>query len=147
VTDDRAYPSRPFVGVRAVVIDQELVLLVKRGRPPLAGHWSLPGGAVETGETLVAAVQREVYEETGLVVDVGPRLAVLDRIHLDANGRAEYHYVLIDFACQVVGGALQPHSDAADARWVSRPELPGLSLSGEMLGVIDEAFMCLGDRA
>jgi len=128
LASDRAYPSRPFVGVGALVIDEGRVLLVKRGRPPLMGEWSLPGGAVETGETLAAAVQREVFEETGLVVSVGPIVDVLDRIHSDAEGRVEFHYVLIDYLCTVIGGDLQPHSDADDARWATREQLPAYHL-------------------
>ncbi len=138
--DDRAFPSRPLVGVGAVVIEQGRVLLVKRGRPPLAGEWSLPGGAVEVGETLASAVQREVFEETGLVVAVGPMVEVLDRIHTDSQGRVEYHYVLIDYACTVIGGELDARSDAADARWVERSELLPLGIAAAIRTVIDKAF-------
>ena len=105
--DNRSFPARPIVGVGAVVVDDGRVLLVKRAQAPLKGEWSLPGGAVEVGETLSAAVQREVLEETGLVVSVGPIVEVLDRIHTDGDGRVEYHYVLIDYACTVVGGDWQ----------------------------------------
>src|SRR3954447_13888558 len=110
VTSDRSFPPRPIVGVGAVVIDADRVLLVRRAQPPLEGHWSLPGGAVEVGETLSSAIQREVFEETGMVVSVGPIVEVLDRIHTDAEGRVEYHYVLIDYLCTAIGGALQPQS-------------------------------------
>ena len=140
MTDDRAYPLRPIVGVGAVIVDADRVLVVKRGRPPLEGAWSLPGGAVEVGETLVAAVQREVLEETGLVVAVGPMIEVLDRIHLAADGRVEYHYVLIDYVCSVIGGRLRPESDVSDARWVTRPELPTLAVAPLTVSVIDKAF-------
>lgn len=128
------------MGVGAVIIDRTRVLLVKRGQPPLAGEWSLPGGAVEVGETLSAALQREVLEETGLLVDVGPVVEVLDRIHLDPSGRVEYHYVLIDYLCTVVGGHLEAGTDAADVRWASAAELPDYGLSAQALDVIARAF-------
>lgn len=144
---DRAYPSRPFVGVGAVVVDVERVLLVKRGQAPLAGHWSLPGGAVEVGETLASAIQREVFEETGLMVEVGPVVDVLDRIHTDVEGRVEYHYVLIDYLCAVIGGNLHPHSDAADARWATRDELPAFALQRGTEDVIRKALAVAAARA
>jgi 8-oxo-dGTP diphosphatase len=147
VTTDRSYPPRPIVGVGAVVIDADRVLLVRRARPPLQGHWSLPGGAVELGETLASAIQREVFEETGVVVSVGPIVEVLDRIHTDAEGRVEYHYVLIDYLCSMVGGALRPQSDAADATWAHRHELARFSLHSLTMSVIDRAFELASPQA
>jgi 8-oxo-dGTP diphosphatase len=138
--DDRAYPERPIVGVGAVVIDGDRVLLVRRGREPLKGEWSLPGGAVEIGETLKDAVAREVLEETGLTVDVGPMVEVLDRIQLDGGGRPVYHYVLIDFLCRPSGGALACASDAEDARWASVSELTQYRVSDSAVAVILKAL-------
>jgi len=132
----RLYPDRPIASVGAVIVDAGRVLLVQRGQPPLKGQWSLPGGAVEVGETLAAAVQREVFEETGLVVEVGPIVDVLDRIYMDAAARVEYHYVLIDYLCSVVGGHLHPQSDAADAQWASPAELPVFGLQSVTLAVV-----------
>lgn len=136
---DRRYPTRPIVGVGAVVVEDDRVLLVQRGQPPLAGEWSLPGGGVEVGETLAAALQREVFEETGLIVAVGPIVDVLDRIHPDDQGRVEFHYVLVDYLCSVVGGSLQPESDAADARWVRTADLSAYRLQPITLDVIAKA--------
>jgi 8-oxo-dGTP diphosphatase len=147
MSSDRAFPARPIVGVGAVVIDAGRVLLVLRRQPPLQGHWSLPGGAVEVGETLAAAVQREVYEETGLVVEVGPLVEVLDRIHTDADGRVEYHYVLVDYVCSVVSGEVHPESDAADARWSTPEGLPAFELQPRTLEVIRKALDLLAGRA
>lgn len=137
--ESRAFPARPIVGVGAVIIADGRVLLVVRGQPPLQGQWSLPGGAVEVGETLVAALQREVLEETGLVVSVGEVVEVLDRIHMDADGRVEYHYVLIDYVCGVVGGRLDAQTDAADARWVALDALGPYCLQPVTRAVIDRA--------
>lgn len=136
----RRFPASPIVGVGAVVIDGDRVLLVRRARPPRQGEWSLPGGAVEVGETLAAALQREVLEETGLVVSVGPLVRVIDRIHADAGGRVEYHYVLVDYRCELIGGTLQHASDAAAASWVSRDALADFALADETEAVIMEAF-------
>ena len=143
----RTYPDRPITSVGAVIVDQGRVLLVQRGQPPLQGQWSLPGGAVEVGETLSAALQREVFEETGLVVEVGPIVEVLDRIHMDASARVEYHYVLIDYLCAVVGGHLHPQSDAADARWAAPGDLAAFGLQPVTLAVVQKAFAMAVGRA
>jgi ADP-ribose pyrophosphatase YjhB (NUDIX family) len=140
VTDDpRRFPPRPIVSVGAVVVDAGRVLLIKRARPPLRGEWSLPGGAVEVGETLTAAVQREVLEETGLVVAVGDMVEVLDRIHTDPDGAVAYHYVLIDFVCTVVGGQLCASSDALAATWARLEDLAAFALQPVTMEVVQKA--------
>ena len=118
------------------------MLLIERGQEPLKGEWSLPGGAVEVGETLEAAVAREVREETGLDVVVGAVVEVLDSIRRDADDRAEYHYVIIDYACRVRGGtSSEPASgsDAADVRWVALDELDRYSVASTAIAVIQKA--------
>ena len=140
----REYPEAPIVGVGAVVIEGAKVLLVRRGHAPLKGEWSLPGGALELGETLQQGVVREVLEETGLVVEPAAMIEVLDRITRDeASGRIHYHYVLIDFVCRVTGGTLLSGSDADEARWVGREELQeqgGYALASVTVRVIEKAF-------
>ena len=103
------------------------VLLVRRAQEPLKGEWSLPGGAVELGETLQAAICREVQEETGLVVETIDVVEAFDRISEDAEGRIRFHYVLVDFLCRVVGGTLSCASDALEARWADADQLDGLT--------------------
>jgi|HubBroStandDraft_5_1064220.scaffolds.fasta_scaffold150631_2 8-oxo-dGTP diphosphatase len=117
----REYPSAPLVGVGAVVVEQGRVLLVRRGREPLKGHWTLPGGVLEVGETLSAAVAREVLEETGLTVEPLQLVELVDRIHRESE-RVRYHYVIADYLCRVTGGELCAASDAEAVRWVERVE-------------------------
>jgi mutator protein MutT len=137
----RRYPARPGVGVGAIVVDAEgRVVLVKRTNPPLAGRWSLPGGLVELGETIQAAVTREVREETGLDVDVGPLVEVLERIHHDADERVEYHFVLLDYLCRPTGGTLAAASDAADVVVATLQQLDGYGIAAATRAVIDRAL-------
>jgi mutator protein MutT len=117
----REFPSAPLVGVGAVVVDRGRVLLVRRGSEPMKGRWTLPGGLIELGEPLEAAVVREVSEETGLTVEPLELIELLDRIHRDGE-RVRYHYVIADYLCRVTGGALRAASDADAARWVERAE-------------------------
>jgi mutator protein MutT len=136
----REFPDRPVVGVGAVVIDGDQVLLVRRGHEPLKGEWSVPGGAVEIGETLEAAVAREVQEETGLRVEVGPIVDVLDRIRFDPDGRARYHYVLVDFICKPNSGTLACASDADEAMWAPLLALNDYGVAEATVAVIQKAF-------
>jgi ADP-ribose pyrophosphatase YjhB (NUDIX family) len=122
----REYPEVPLVGVGAVVVKDGRVLLVQRGREPLKGHWSLPGGMLELGEALTAGVVREVREETGLTVEVVELVELLDRIHREGE-RVRYHYVIADYLCRVVGGELIAASDAEAVRWVEHSEWNGHS--------------------
>ena len=136
----REYPERPLVGVGGVVLEGDAVLLVRRGQEPLRGEWSLPGGLVETGETLTAALCREIREETGLTVRVGPLVEALDRILPDEQGRVRYHYVLVDYLCRVESGTLAAGTDAMETRWVAREQLGEFHLRPETLAVIEKGF-------
>jgi len=119
----RENPERPIVGVGAVIIDKDRVLLVRRGHAPMKGEWSLPGGALEVGETLADGVKREVQEETGLEVEPLAMVDVLDRIARDEAGRVQFHYVLVDYLCRVTGGSEACASDAVGLRWAAMDEL------------------------
>ena len=121
----RQYPDHPLVGVGALVIEGDDILLVERGKEPLKGYWSLPGGLLEVGERLTDAVRREVLEETGLEVEPVSFHEIFERIMRDGQGEPEYHYVLIDYICRVTGGILQAASDASRVAWVPQRELAG----------------------
>jgi mutator protein MutT len=135
----RLYPARPIVGVGAVVVDDGHVLLIKRKYEPLALRWSLPGGGLEVGETLEVGVARELLEETGLVVRVGPVIEVFDRILRDEDGRVKYHFVLVDYLCVPVGGSLQAGDDVSEAEWVQLDALAPYQLTDKALEVISRA--------
>lgn len=123
----REYPERPVVGIGAIIIHDNRILLIRRGHAPMKGEWSLPGGALETGETLEQGVRREALEETGLQVEPVAMVEVLDRIALDQAGRVQYHYVLVDFLCRVTGGTAACGSDATELRWAALDELDGIA--------------------
>ncbi|OFW03206.1 MAG: hypothetical protein A3I61_01110 [Acidobacteria bacterium RIFCSPLOWO2_02_FULL_68_18] len=138
--DRREYPERPIVGVGAVIVSGGGVLVVRRRYEPLAGRWSLPGGALELGETLESGVRREMLEETGLEVEVGPVIEVFDRILLDETRRVRYHFVLVDYLCWPVGGELGPGSDVDAAVFVRPTELDPYDLTTKARAVIDRAL-------
>lgn len=137
---DRSYPPRPVVGVGALILDGDSILLVRRGKEPLRGCWSLPGGAVETGERLADALRREVREETGLEVEVLRLFEVLERILPDDAGAPRHHYVLLDYLCRVTGGALCAGDDAMDVRWIRRADLGQYEITPGTQAVIEKAF-------
>jgi 8-oxo-dGTP diphosphatase len=136
----RDYPDRPYVGVGAVIVQHEKVVLIRRRYEPLAGQWSLPGGVVEIGETLESSVAREMSEETGLTVEVGPVIEVFDRITRDAEGRVRYHYVLVDYLCWPVSGELRAGSDVDDAVLVEPSDLYRYNLTLKATAVIERAL-------
>ena len=132
-------PERPAVGVGAVLVHQGRVLLIKRGKEPLRGRWVVPGGTVEVGETLEQALVREVREETGLTVRPIEVVLVFDRI--DREGEAvRYHYVIVDYLCEYVSGTLRAASDAEDAAFVAREDLPRFALPEKALEVVLDGF-------
>ncbi|HEY4363296.1 MAG TPA: NUDIX hydrolase [Bryobacteraceae bacterium] len=140
----RRYPKHPLVGVGALIFTRAgrrgPILLVERAGKPLKGYWSLPGGLVETGELLEDAVRREILEETGLRVEPVRFYDFFERIMRDADGRAEYHYLLADYICKVVGGELRPATDASRAAWVRRSELDQYKITEGTRAVIEKVY-------
>jgi 8-oxo-dGTP diphosphatase len=132
----RHYPDQPTVGVGAVVFKDDTVLLVRRGKEPAFGEWSLPGGAVEVGETLDAALRRELREETGIEVEILGLSAVLERIFPDAEGRISYHYVLLDFLCRYASGEPRPNSDILELCFIPLSQLEHFQLTSQAREVI-----------
>ena len=136
----REYPQNPLVGVGAVIVQDDRVLLIRRGQAPLLGEWSLPGGVLKCGETLREGVVREAQEETGLVVEVVEMLGVYECVTRSEDGRVRYHYVLIDFLCRPISGDACAGSDAADVRWFAPGELDGLALPSDTRDVIEKGL-------
>jgi ADP-ribose pyrophosphatase len=130
------YPEHPRVGVGGVVINDGKVLLVLRGKPPSGGEWAIPGGSVELGETLKEAVEREIREETGLIVQGGKTVHVFDGIIEDDEGRVRYHYVIVDLMADFVGGELEPGDDALDAAWFHPEELTAVPANRSTLNLL-----------
>ncbi|OGP51394.1 MAG: hypothetical protein A2Y79_03750 [Deltaproteobacteria bacterium RBG_13_43_22] len=138
--NERSYPDRPWVGVGGVVFQGDKVLLVKRGKEPGLGRWSIPGGAVDVGESVKSALQREIEEETGLLVEVLDLVEIFERIIPDAQGRILYHYVLLDYWCGVKGGKLTAQSDADDVGFFPVVSLKTINLPRETEKVIWKAY-------
>jgi 8-oxo-dGTP diphosphatase len=141
----REFPEHPLIGVGAIIIEpgqkkDNRIVLVKRAHPPIQGQWSIPGGVLEVGELLRDAAIREAREETGLIVEPGELLGVFDRVLRHADGRVQYHYVLIDFLCRPVGGKLQAGGDADEVRWFAPEELRALNLAEDTQEVIGKGF-------
>jgi 8-oxo-dGTP diphosphatase len=136
VKSSHEFPRSPVVGVGAVIVKDDRAVIIRRANEPYKGQWSIPGGRVELGEPLVAAVRREMREETGLDVEVGPVIEVFERIQRDDQGRVRYHFVIIDYLCTCVGSTLCAGDDAADARWVTSDELNGCDIRESAVAVI-----------
>ena len=140
MTRNREYPDRPVVGVGGVIICEGRALLVRRGSPPLEGQWSIPGGMLESGETLLLGVRRELLEETGIEVTVLELIEVFERINLDGEGKARYHYVVLDYLCEAVRGEARAGSDVTEVAWATPAELAQFALTETATRVILKAF-------
>lgn len=138
---DRRTSGPPLVGVGAVLLDPaERVLVVLRGRPPAEGLWSVPGGLVERGESLIEACAREVLEETGLRVALSPQpVKMLERVFRLDDGTVAYHYLIVDFWGRVISGEARASSDVTDVRWASLGELSGMPTTAGLVGVVERA--------
>jgi len=140
VTVRREYPERPMVGVGGVVIRDERALLIRRGSAPLEGEWSIPGGMLEIGETILEGVQRELLEETAIEVKVLDLIEVFERLTRDEAGKLKYHFVILDYLCEAVRGEARAGSDVTDVAWARAEELDAYSLTTTATRVIQKAF-------
>ncbi|MCX5854565.1 MAG: NUDIX hydrolase [Deltaproteobacteria bacterium] len=133
----REYPDQPIVGVGAVVLKDGKVLLVKRGIAPSKGLWAIPGGSLKLGETLQEGAEREILEETGVVVKAGKPFYSFDFFERDDDGRIRFHYVVVDMMADYISGDVQGADDALEARWVSPEELNDLVVSKNTLNILE----------
>jgi 8-oxo-dGTP diphosphatase len=136
----RFYPEMPVCAVGAIIFQEDRVLLIKRGHPPAEGRWSIPGGVVHLGETLEEALRREVLEELGVEIRILRVGRVLDRMERDAQGRIYYHFVIIDYVCEILSGEPQAASDAEAWGFFQIEELEKLEMTGGTAPVIREVF-------
>lgn len=134
----REYPRQPVVGVGAVVIKEGKVLLVKRGIPPKEGFWAVPGGSLKLGETIQEGAEREILEETGVVIRAGKILYVFDMIERDEQGKTRFHFVVIDVEGEYISGEARGGSDALEACWVSPAECRNMAVSANTLKLLEE---------
>ena len=140
MTVRREYPERPMVGVGGVVIRDERALLIRRGSAPLEGEWSIPGGMLEIGETILEGVQRELLEETAIEVKVLDLIEVFERLTRDEAGKLKYHFVILDYLCEAVRGEARAGSDVTDVAWARAEELNAYSLTTTATRVFQKAF-------
>ena len=152
MTSLREYPERPIVGVGGVLIEGGKALLIKRGSEPLLGQWSIPGGTLELGETILEGVARELLEETGIAVRVLDLIEVFERINpyfppesRNAASRPRFHFVIVDYLCEKISGEAKAGGDAVDVVYVSEEELPKYGLTEAATRVLRKAFAM--DRA
>ena len=136
----RQYPEHPLLGVGAIIFDGDRVLLVERAGEPLKGWWSIPGGLVETGETIEQALRRETREETGLELEQITRFDLFERIMRDADGRAEYHYVLVDYICKHAGGQLRAGDDVSRVEWVNVAGMRNYKVTSGTIEAVERAY-------
>ncbi len=136
---DREYPLRPMVAIGIAVLRPDAVLLVRRGRAPSLGQWSLPGGAQELGETVEAAARRELREETGLAIGPLTLVAHVDSIHRDIDGRVRFHYTILDFAALWIGGDPVAGDDVSALVWAPFDALADHALWPEAVRIIELA--------
>jgi 8-oxo-dGTP diphosphatase len=127
------YPEHPKVAVGAVVIHDNQVLLVKRGKPPAEGEWAIPGGNVELGETLQKAAEREILEETGVTIQAKEIIYTFESIYKDRDGNIRFHYVILDYSADYISGSPAPHDDALAAQWVSPQGASSLNINSATL--------------
>ena len=134
------YPHQPCVAVGAVVFNNDKVLLVRRGQPPAMDYWAIPGGKVKLGETLQAAAEREILEETGLQIRARDPVYTFDHLEKDEDGHIRFHYVIVDLEADYIGGEILPGDDAAEARWLSPDDLEKMKVSPKTRELLKQMF-------
>ena len=144
MAEGRSYPSRPYLAVSAAIIRDGKILIVRRARPPAYGLFTLPGGGVEVGETLHAAVMREVREETGLTIEPLGLAGYREAIARDGDGRIERHFVILPFAARWLAGDVALNEELAEARWLVPAELAGLETTEGLADIVRAAFALAG---
>jgi ADP-ribose pyrophosphatase YjhB (NUDIX family) len=152
MASSREYPERPVVGIGGVIIDHRRTLLIRRGSEPLRGEWSIPGGTLELGESLLEGVARELLEETGIVVRVLDLIEVFDRIYsgdgtiaAEVQKKPRFHYVIVDYLCERIGGEPRAGSDVTDVTFAREDELAKYHLTETATRILQKAFAM--DRA
>jgi 8-oxo-dGTP diphosphatase len=147
VNDLRAFPDRPYLAVSAAIIDHGKVLIVRRARAPMQGISTLPGGVVESGETLIEAVVREVREETTLTIEPATLAGYREMITRVSGGRTERHFVILCFAARLISGTPTPNEEIDEIRWCRPEELGGLDTTDGLADIVAAAFTVLGKTA
>jgi ADP-ribose pyrophosphatase YjhB (NUDIX family) len=145
VNDPRAFPDRPFLAVSAAIIDNGEVLIVRRARPPVQGIYTLPGGVVESGESLTDAIIREVREETTLVIEPATLAGYREMITREPGGRTERHFVILCFAARLISGEATPNDEIEEIRWCRPDELDRLDTTDGLADIVAAAFTVLGE--
>ena len=145
--DERTYPERPIVAVGGVVVHESRVLLIRRGKPPLEGRWSIPGGLLEVGERIAQGIERELREETGVRVRVVDLIEIYEKVLRDEDNEPRYHFVILDYVCEFVEGIARAGGDAVEVVWASEHQLGSLALTGAASRVIRKAFAATRGRA
>lgn len=146
MTQGREYPERPVLAVGGVVISGARVLLTRRGQPPLEGRWSIPGGLLELGETIAQAVERELNEEASVQVRALELIEIYEKVLRLPNQPPQYHFVILDYLCERIGGNAQAGSDVTDVAWSSEDELDRFNLTAEAKRVVKRAFAMSRER-
>jgi ADP-ribose pyrophosphatase len=140
IETSKKYPGKPLSAVGAVVFKDAAVLLVKRGNPPSEGSWAIPGGSVQLGESLQEAAEREILEETGVLIRAKSPVFVFDAIERDPGGEVKFHYVIVDLEADYICGEPEANDDAADARWVTEKELSRLPVNPATRQLLNEKY-------
>lgn len=136
----RQYPQKPAVAVAGIVFQDGRILIVRRGREPSKGLWTLPGGNLKIGESIRDGLVREILEETGLIVTVNTLVEVVESIHYDTSDEVQYHYVILDYLCTIEKGRLRPASDIEDCQFIEHEKLVEFQLAGTTREVIEKAL-------